>query len=494
MHEEEAFASLWNLISDYTGMDGEDSGDDKFRKVIAERLKALGLSPARYLALLEARAKETEREWDTLVSLMTVGESYFFRDKGQMETLRRWLLPELIERARYARTLRIWSAGCSRGEEAYSLAILLRELIPDIDGWNIKILGTDINRHALQQGAKGVFGSWSLRSLDAATVARYFTEQIEDSQQSWLLGDEIRSLVTFSHFNLFNLFRDRVQDEFLEFDLILCRNVFIYFRREVVSVVAEKLTSALAPGGYLITGHAELHDICPSGVVTRLFPETIVYQRLAERIPAPPASIPITTTTKVNLERSARAKAALGQPGSNHAGQSSPKTLPTRDEAELAAIEKLYRNHNYGPAFERGTRFVVMRPEHFKGNYLMSWLCADVGRYEQAVTYAEQALNIDPLAAAPYFLLAHLAEERGEAEEAKRLLKNALYLDPTYTSAYLELAALYALEGDEARTRKARKAALDLLRGMPGQAVVEPYFGITAGQLTSYVQEMLSHG
>ncbi|MCR4378545.1 MAG: hypothetical protein NUV50_10705 [Rhodospirillales bacterium] len=491
MLEEEKFASLRNLISSHTGMDVEDSGDDKLRQAVAERLNVLGLPPARYLALLEARGGETEREWDALVSLMTVGESYFFRDKGQIEVLRRWLLPELIERARFTRTLRLWSTGCSRGEEAYTLAILLRELIPDIDDWNIEIWGTDINRQALRQGGKGIFDAWSLRALDSVKVAQYFTEQVVGAQRCWLLTAPIRKLVTFRYFNLF---KDCLLGPFSGFDLILCRNVFIYFRRDAISAVADKLANALAPGGYLMTGHAELHEICPNGVIPRLFPETIAYQRV--RSPSADHPMPIMTPLppRTPLKIPARPRLSSNQTGEQLTGMRPPKPLPSRDDAELMVIKELHKNHEYGLALERAERFVARRPEDFRGNYLLSWLYADVGRYEQALVCAEQALNIDPFAAAPYFLLAHLAEERGDVEEAKRLLKKALYLDPAYTSAYLELAALYALEGDEVRTRKARIAALDLLKNIPGQTAVEPYCGLTASQLTSYVREMLEHG
>ena len=157
------------------------------------------------------------------IALLTNGETYFFRDHGQFDLLRLRLLPELIERRRDAKTLRLWSAGCSSGEEAYSLAMLLDMLLPKRDGWNILILGSDIDEAALAKARRGHYGQWSFRMAPPALKQRYFQRKGDE----WMLDERIRSMVTFRTSNLIG--ETFPSAELRDMDLILCRNVFIYF-------------------------------------------------------------------------------------------------------------------------------------------------------------------------------------------------------------------------------------------------------------------------
>lgn len=173
--------------------------------------------------------------------------------------------------------MRIWCAACSSGEEAYSLVILLNELMPDQSQWNVFILGTDINHSAIEKACQGIYTEWSFRNMSNELRQRYFQQR----KNTWVLDDAIRNRVTFRH-------GDLVADEFPDYaselhdmDLILCRNTFIYMAPPVVSRIADKFAETLAEGGILITGHGELYAHHLGKLRARVFPESIVYQKLS---------------------------------------------------------------------------------------------------------------------------------------------------------------------------------------------------------------------
>lgn len=264
------------LILSQTGLEIRERDYKALSEKIRSRMKILKLNFSEdYYQLLKSSTLDGREEWKKLMMVLTNNESYFFRDKEQFFLLREHIFPELIERNQKSKTLRICSAGCSSGEEPYSLAIVLRELIPDLEQWNLKILGTDINQSALQKAQKGVYNSWSFRSVDPEIKQRYF--KLIDSQ--YHLDQSIKEMVDFQPLNLMEGSFSYPGSDIKEIDLILCRNVFIYFGATAIAKVINKFSSALKPQGYLITGHAELSGQDLSSFQVKAFPESLVYQR-----------------------------------------------------------------------------------------------------------------------------------------------------------------------------------------------------------------------
>src|SRR5262249_29138237 len=150
------------LLAARTGLSVRTQEREQFKEALTSRARALRLPGlADYRRLLQGETEDAEAEWQRLLPLLTNRETHFFRDPGQMQLLRERILPELLERNRRQRQLRLWSAGCSTGEEPYSLAILLDEILPDSDGWNLLLLATDLNEEALETARRGVYGRWS---------------------------------------------------------------------------------------------------------------------------------------------------------------------------------------------------------------------------------------------------------------------------------------------------------------------------------------------
>ncbi|MEW4452934.1 protein-glutamate O-methyltransferase CheR [Bremerella sp. JC817] len=195
-----------------------------------------------------------------VVDAITTNETLFFRDQYMFEALRHKALPELIdakEKTAYPTRLRIWSAACSTGQEPYSLAITLSELIPDIHRWDIQILGTDISDKVVAKASRGWYAKHEIeRGMSPERLQKYFSPE----ENGWRIRDEIRSLVSFQRQNLLEPFGMSAR-----YDMVFCRNVAIYFTREVRRDLFHRLAATMIPDGYLFVGAQEfLADVGPN--------------------------------------------------------------------------------------------------------------------------------------------------------------------------------------------------------------------------------------
>jgi chemotaxis protein methyltransferase CheR len=437
--EDKLLERFKKLVTGHIGLRISKEDSETFRKVLTIRMKSLNITdPERYLSFLESDTVAGKQEWKAFILSITTGESYFFRDKGHFFLLQNTILPELIKKKETKRSLRIWSAGCATGEEPYSIAILLDMLLPDLKGWDIVIIGTDINEDSLKKAERGIYSPWSFRMLDKDIQGRYFKRH----QDKWEIHENIKKMVNFQYGNLIEGGFFSQNPEICNMDIVICRNVFIYFEKEAVSSVLNKFQRILNQEGYLVTGHAELYGHDLTSLSQLMFPEAVIYKKTAELKVQPPE---ITRLSK-----------------------QVPESAPPVTGLSKAKI-----------------------PEPNNDNYdvlcLLAQAYANSGDYEKAASTCRRAMNINAHSAAPYLLLAQVAEARGNDAEAKDLFKKAIYLDPAFIAAYCELGGLYEKENDISRARKARTTAIEFLKFLPSQATVKPY-DITAGEMLNYVE------
>ncbi len=195
-----------------------------------------------------------------IVDAITTQETLFFRDMSPFEALRNKALPEVIDvksKSAFPKRLRIWSAACSTGQEPYSIAMTIRELIPDVDTWDINILATDISDTAVKQASLGEYAPHEIqRGMEQAKLDKYFIKQ----DRTWKVKDELRSMIAFKKINLHKPFVGMGP-----FDILFCRNVAIYFEKEARRSLFLRLAQTLIPEGYLFVGSSEsLLDVAPN--------------------------------------------------------------------------------------------------------------------------------------------------------------------------------------------------------------------------------------
>ena len=497
------------IIAAHTGLAVPDRDSEMLRAKLEERLGVLRMPfPELYLSLLEEETGGSRDEWRELVLSLTTGESYFFRDTGQIALLRETILPELIAGHRDDRTLRIWSAGCSTGEEPYSLAILISRLLPPRETWRVTLLGTDINERALERARRGRYCQWSFRGVDSEIIGNHFRK----IGGEWQLDHAIRDQVVFRRVNLIrDLFPDP-DSGLSEIDLILCRNVFIYFDRETVARVVKKFARTLRPGGYLLTGHAEIqHPVTdviglgPDRLVSRSFPQSVILQRPAPAMTAPEPAAPAPPRRPVVFSP---LRGGGGPPVGGWGGyRPKPAAVPavpprpapavpprpaSVDVAQrLAEARRLFDQGVYGEAATHAEAAVGNAQCAFDARLLLARIQANLGNGSAAESHCREALRIQPFAPSPHYLLAHVLQERGESDQARELLLKTIYLDRNHIPAYLELAAVYQGEGNAARSKKMRQAALDALESLSEDARVENYEEWSAGELARQVRTLL---
>ena len=250
--------------------------DDVLWDRVRRRLAAVRLPDVESYVRLLDDPQAGPAEWRRLEGEITVGETYFLRYVEQFTALKAHILPELIARHAQTKRLRIWSAGCATGAEPYSVAILLAELLGDqIADWRLTILGTDINESALAAAREARFGAWALRSLSAEQKQAWFTQD----DRTWRLRPRFRSLVRFQYGNLLDLLGPAAPLDLTDFDLILCRNVLIYFHPDAMNAVVGALAQRLGDEGWLLVGHAEPNPGFEAHVRTITLPGAVAYRR-----------------------------------------------------------------------------------------------------------------------------------------------------------------------------------------------------------------------
>ena len=239
------FAQLRTLLASSAGLVFDQSRREALGFCIAERLRATGSAdvPA-YLLLLD---QPTERQ--QLLDEVTIQETHFFRNPPQVRALREHVLPELVKAAAGTRRLRVWSAGCSTGEEVYTIAILLRES-GLFDGWDRRVYGSDLSKRCVATARRGIYGSASFRAMAADTKRKYFTERPDGAH----ISEPIRAMCQFGQMNLLDGDKARLMGRA---DAIFCRNVLIYFDAHARKRVIDIFHDRLFPGGVLLLGHAE---------------------------------------------------------------------------------------------------------------------------------------------------------------------------------------------------------------------------------------------
>ncbi len=270
---DDEFCLLRDCIYEHCGIYFDQDSKYILEKRLFRRLTELNLpSFYDYYHFLKYN-RSKEQELMDIMDVLTTNETYFFRESFQLKAFADEIIPELIKikSARGSRSLRIWSAGCSTGEEPYTIAMLL-STIPELAGWKIEIIGTDISQKVLQQARRAVYGTPSFRATEENQLRLFFHKQ----DDGYKVNDSIRELVTISHLNLFDRHRLTMLGKV---DLIFCRNVIIYFDQAAKKRVIESFHSALYDGGFLLLGHSESLMNITTLFSLRHFKNDMIYQK-----------------------------------------------------------------------------------------------------------------------------------------------------------------------------------------------------------------------
>ncbi len=270
---DDVFRLLRDFIHGYCGIYFDDGSKFLLERRLSRRLEQHGLKNFQEYYHFLKYDRKREAELVVLVDNLTTNETYFFRENPQLRAFSEEILPELRRSLADRKVLRIWSAGCSTGEEPYTIAILLLESGDWWRDWQVEILGSDINQRVLHTARKGVYKKSAHRATSPDMLAKYF---VQDEKSDYRIIDRVKELVSFSSVNLLDPHKTSLISNM---DVIFCRNVIIYFDREAKKKVIESFYQKLREGGYLLLGHSESLINISNAFMLRTLKNDMVYQK-----------------------------------------------------------------------------------------------------------------------------------------------------------------------------------------------------------------------
>jgi len=439
----------------------------------------------------------TGAQIETLADHLTIGETYFFREKSALDALQNNILPPLIHaRQNGLRQVRLWSAGCCTGEEPYSIAILLDKYFSYLADWKITILASDINPRFLQKARDARYRDWSFRDTPAWVKEQYFAKQ---ESGEYLLTPHIKNRVTFFSLNLIEDTYPSFLNDTVALDVIFCRNVLIYFDQNGIKSVVDRFYRSLAEGGLLVVSSTETSTQYYSQFNPIRIADTVLYQKdkaavsLFNPTPEkprptllPPPAPPPAETPRLPAPRPPAAP-----------GQTEPPAVNA--EALYRDALKLYQQGRYPEAITRLQTLTAnlaadnrpRPPFHAEALLLLVKAYANQGLLSEARRWGEQVIAVDKLNPAHYYLLGNILQEQGDINEAIRVFKQALYLEPNFSLAMMALGNLAHQQGKRQEAARHFNNTLRALKNLTPDTVLYGSENVTAGQLTDIIQAML---
>jgi len=433
----------------------------------------------------------TQNQIETLAEHLTIGETYFFREEAVFNALRTHILPKLIESRRSnGKHLRIWSAGCSTGEEAYSLAILVQQMIPDFQQWNISILGTDINPHALKKASSGIYSDWSFRTAPSFLLRDKYFRSVHVGRYE--ITPQIKNMVTFSYLNLAEDTYPSLSNYTGAMDIIFCRNLLMYFEPDLAAKVVGKHYQALVEGGWLIVSPSEISQASFMQFSTRHFPNVILHQKISGNLVSEtktaPQSLADILPENIGLSADPMARSDMDSPSNTSLPETdvpflmvSGKNADKKLDCEQAFL--LYSKGSYEKAAQAITALLAIQPNNIEAMTLMVRMLANQGNLALASQWYEQLIATDNLHAVGHYLMATVFLELRQIDNAMRLLKLTLYLDQDFVLAHFALGNLCRQQGLGKEAGKHFNNALLLLGQYSRDEVIPESDGVAAGQL-----------
>lgn len=461
-----------NLIRDRLGIIIHSHQIKELNKTILEGCDKFHCSPKEYLDILSI-CPSSSPQLEHLVLGITVGETYFFRDKRQMELLQNVVLPKLIQRKRESGnlSLRIWSAGCASGEEIYTIAMMLAELISDISKWSISLLGTDINTLVLKKALEGKYGEWSMRSITDYYKKHYFHQE----GNKYYIDDKLKDWVSFSYLNLSDDTFPSIHNGTNAQDLILCRNVLIYFDTEHVTRLMQKITSSLVDGGYLLLGASDPIQIKETNLIFH-YQEGLLFSRPLAK-----------TENLIELEGfKERRKSPIVVPIKKSIvmkPQQTRKIIPIQLTEE--AITKLLVNSQWQEILEL---FAIHKPTTSFFMNAKATALANMGMLEESLAVCQESIALNKTDKQSHFTQAMVQLELNLLDAAEDSLRKTLFLDRNFVMGHYQIGLLMIRKKDYEAGIKSLQNALKIVDSKIPTESVQGFSDLTYGRLADILK------
>lgn len=420
---EPALIELRKFLLSNLGLNYNDSQDKELCNKIGKAAKSFNYSNNHEFITWLIRQELNQEQTEKLASAMTIGETYFFREKKALDYLKNLFLPNLLlKRRNEGKYLRIWSAGCATGEEPYSIAILLRSIIPDIDSWDITILATDINVGFLGKARSGVYSKWSFRGTSESFRRRHFKQT---GKNKYSVNQSVKRMVKFSYLNLATDAYPSPKNNSHAFDIIFCRNVLIYFSNDGIKLVTSKFYDSLLKGGVMLLSPVEVSSLISTKFNRFMVNGITVFSK------DPHAKVRVDKTKiavkfKFDIPEPKRKTQKISKPLVRK------KTIVKKEVARPTNKEilALARNKANDGQLDESEKLCLQAIDVDKidpqAHYLLSTVLSEQGKMSEAITALNRTLFLDPNLALAHFLLGNISQTNGKMSETKRHYTNAI--------------------------------------------------------------------
>jgi chemotaxis protein methyltransferase CheR len=447
---DQEFVMVSKVIASRMGLHFPEERKELLSRSLARSSKELGFHRMKEFIQWLLTSTMNKVEIGVLASHITISETYFWREPKVFDALTQHILTEMAaSKEMNDRSIRIWCAACSTGEEVYSLAIALLMAIPFLEDWDIKIIATDLSSAALSKARTGIYSFWSFRNSPYWFTQRYFKKR---NNLEFEILPEIKKMVTFSSFNL-------VDNDYLtnacgnhKMDIIFCRNVLMYLTKEWAAKVTQNLFDVLSERGWLAVSSCELSsELFPQFAVVN-FPGAVFYRKKETEISVD--ENPLITFDNQLLFNNIQSITSSASIVNQFSGENSKDITIKENKASIRSL-------------------------------------ADKGYLEEALSVCNQAIDSDKLAPSLYFLRASILQEMDKSSEAIKSLKQAIYVDPCYIMGYFTLGNIFARQGTIKKAKQYFNNALDLLSKISNDVIPEESGGMKAQSLREIILSSL---
>jgi len=486
----ELINELSKHVCEKLGLEFPQNRHKDLMRGIREVAKDLGYNDVTQCIESLIHSELTKQTLDTLVCHLTIGETYFFRDTGVFNFLKEKVLHDFIYSRWYKeKYLRIWCAACCTGEEPYSIAMLVDQLIPNRSQWNISIIGTDVNEHFLNKAKKGQYTQWSFRNTPLPIQQKYFTKTLNNR---FLLQPEIKKMVSFHPLNLAELSYPSYSKNIADMDLICCRNVLMYFSDSARDQVVKRLSKCLAPNGFLIVSPGEADHARKAGLLSVRSSETTFFQKTG------PQQSPIYDNFNSNQQQ-INATQFISKNESSISEKSYPSNAQTGITKKQDHSLPKWQYKDALKSFEKGaydnsvlilTDLLMADKNNSQYMALLARCYANLKQTDTAHLWCEKAIQTDTFNPTYYYLLASIQQEQGNIDLSIKSLNQTLYIEPSFVMAHMALGMIRRKQGRRQDFQKCIKNALYYLKNMGTNDIVPSSDEMTAGRLIDMLESM----
>jgi chemotaxis protein methyltransferase CheR len=464
------FTGGWELITERLGLEFPEGRRSTVIRNLVSAAGEFGFDDFDKFKQWLLSAVLNKQEIEKLASFLTISETFFWREHNVFSAFTDFILPELIKFKREGdRTIRIWSAGCSSGEEPYSLAIALQRSIPDIKEWNIKILATDINPKALEKAATGIYTKWSFRNCPSWLQTGYFRNL---GKERFEIVPRIKEMVTFRNLNLTEDLFPSFTNDTHAMDIIFCRNVLMYFTDEWVTRISKNLYKSLNKDGWFVVASCELSSYVFPQFTPVNFKDAIVYRK-GDKILNGITDQPVLSLHSVTLKNTVTVvDKANPYIVSDHIVEQSEPLLSIDLKVE---------------------HIVAAKPLKVGDISSMILKLANLGQLREALSLCNEGIAKDKLNIGLYSLRASILQELDMHNDAIASLKQAIYLDPNFIMGHFALGNLFVRQNKTSIARMHFKNVLDLISNLENDEIIPGSDGLSVKYINDIVKGNLEN-